>query len=285
MIELGKRQNLSVIKKVDFGVYLADGGEKEPEEQVLLPARQVPEHTRVGDELSVFIYRDSMDRLIATVKEPLLEIGQTAVLRVADTGRVGAFMDWGLEKDLLLPFSEQIWKVKKGDRCLVALYEDKSSRLCATMNVYPYLRTDSPYRVDDMVKGMVYEVNKQLGVFIAVDSKYSALIPSREAQGRYQVGDELELRVTKVKDNGKLNVSARKKAYLQMDEDAVLLLKKLKAGGGVLPLDDKSAPDKIRNRLGISKAAFKRAAGRLLKEGQIQMEPGKIRLCRQGKEA
>lgn len=276
MIILGKRQTLAVVQEVDFGVYLGESGQEALEEKVLLPGKQVPEGTKKGDELEVFIYRDSMDRLIATVKQTRIERDQTAVLEVVDTARVGAFLDWGLEKDLLLPFREQTMPVKKGDQCLVALYEDKSHRLCATMKVYPYLQTCPPYAVNDMVKGRVYEISKRFGVFIAVDDKYSALIPGKEAQGSYRVNDILDLRVTQVKEDGKLDVSARKKAFAQLEDDAQMLLEKLEAAGGMLLLDDKSAPELVKKSLGISKAAFKRAAGHLLKEGKITMEPGKI---------
>ena len=279
MIVLGKRQILYVVKKVDFGVYLAEKsavGMEEPEEKVLLPKKQVPENILMGDELEVFIYRDSMDRLIATVQEVLIEREQTAVLNVADTSRIGAFLDWGLEKDLLLPFKEQTMPVKKGDQCLVALYEDKSNRLCDKLIVYPYLHVQSPYILIDNVKGRVYEISKRFGVFVAVDDQYSALIPAKEAQGNYRVNDILELRVTQVKEDGKLNVSARKKAYVQLEEDAHMVLEKMEAAGGVLFLDDKSDPALIQKSLGISKAAFKRAAGHLKKEGKISLEPGKI---------
>lgn len=149
---LGKKQMLRVVKLVDFGVYLGT-----EEEKVLLPKKQVPEGTKTGDELEVFLYKDSSDRLIATTAEPALTLGALAVLPVADTGRVGAFLEWGLEKDLLLPFKEQTAMVEKGDKVLVALYVDKSRRLCATMKVYDRLLTDSPYKKDDHVSGTVYE--------------------------------------------------------------------------------------------------------------------------------
>lgn len=276
MILLGKKQKLIVAQKVDFGVYLAESMEAAAEEKVLLPGRQVPEGVQEGDEITVFIYRDSMDRLIATVHEPLIELGQTAVLEVADTGRIGAFLNWGLEKDLLLPFREQTAQVEKGDKCLVALYEDKSHRLCATMKVYHYLKTQSPYKAGDMVKGRVYETSKNFGVFVAVDDTYSALIPKSEAQGNYRINDILDLRVTRVKEDGKLNVSARKKAPQQLSEDAEKIFRVMERSGGSLPLDDKSDPAQIKARLGLSKAAFKRAVGHLMKEGKVMQQPGKI---------
>ena len=278
MLELGKKQRLKVVKKVDFGVYLAEEDGDKKEDRVLLPAKQVPEGAGPGTELEVFLYKDSSDRLIATTREPRLTLGETALLTVAEVGRIGAFLDWGLEKDLLLPYREQIGPVKKGDQVLAALYIDKSQRLCATMKVYHYLKQHSPYVIGDQVKGRVYEISRNFGVFVAVDDQYSALIPRREAQGRYQVGQELSLRVTEVKEDGKLTVSARQKAYLQIGQDAELVLEAIEKAGGRLDFDDKASPEKIDEELGLSKAAFKRAVGHLLKEGKIQLEPGKILL-------
>ena len=159
MIEIGKKQKLIVAKTVDFGVYLAEDKNAGPEDRVLLPAKQVPEGTREGDTLDVFIYKDSRDRLIATTREPLLQVGQTAVLKVLQVTKIGAFLDWGLEKDLLLPYHEQTSRVREGQECLVALYVDKSSRLAATMRVYSYMSNQSPYKKDDQVKGRIYEIN------------------------------------------------------------------------------------------------------------------------------
>ena len=178
MIKLGEKQELVVVKKVDFGAYLAVS-EEQAENRVLLPAAQLPEGCKPGDRITVFIYRDSSDRLIATVREPGLVMGQVAELTVAQTGKIGAFLDWGLEKNLLLPFREQRGKVKQGDKVLVSLYIDKSSRLCATMNVYKNLRTDSPYHAEDMVRGRVYELSDNFGAFVAVDNIYSALISKK----------------------------------------------------------------------------------------------------------
>ena len=144
MIELGKKQELTVAKLVDFGVYLGETENAGEKETVLLPKKQVPEETQKGDKISVFIYKDSSDRLIATVREPKITLGEIAVLRVAQVTRIGAFLDWGLEKDLFLPYKQQTKKLHENEEVLVALYIDKSSRLCATMKVYHYLRTDSP---------------------------------------------------------------------------------------------------------------------------------------------
>ena len=264
---LGKIQTLMVVKKVEFGVYL--GTEKE---RVLLPKKQVPKDIEVGDPIEVFLYKDSSDRLIATTKHPKIVLGELKVLKVADTGKVGAFLDWGLEKDLLLPFKEQTAKVKKGDSCLVSLYVDKSKRLCATRRVYGKLRTNSPYKKDDHVAGIIYDKSDNFGLFVAVDNQYSALIPKREVYGSYRVGDRVEARVTEVKPDGKLDLSVREKAFIQMDADAEKVLEAIDNFGGELPFNDKADPEIIKRELGLSKNAFKRAVGRLLKERKIEIK-------------
>lgn len=263
---------LTIVKKVDFGVYLAKEQEADPEEKVLLPRKEVPENAQPGDEIEVFLYRDSKDRMIATVRQPKLSLGEVAVLRVKENGKIGAFLDWGLEKDLLLPFREQVRKVRPGEECLVALYLDKSKRLCATMKVYHYLRTDSPYEKDQKVTGTLYEISDNFGAFVAVDNCYSALIPKKEPLGNARVGDTVEARVTEVLKDGKLSLSLRKKAYIQMNEDAQKLLKLLEEQGGELPVGDKSSPEKIKELTGMSKNEFKRAAGNLYKQRLVQVE-------------
>ncbi|MCI8464143.1 MAG: RNA-binding protein [Lachnospiraceae bacterium] len=276
MIRLGERQELVIVKTVDFGVYLAVPGE-EDQERVLLPAKQVPAGSALGDRLEVFVYRDSQDRMIATVREPKLEMGKAALLTVAQTGKYGAFLDWGLEKDLLLPFREQRGRVQQGDQVLVSLYIDKSMRLCATMNVYRNLRTDSPYNPGDKVVGRVYEISDNFGAFVAVDNQYSALIPKRELYGEAEPGMDVEARVVQVLEDGRLTLSIRDKAYLQMDKDAEKLLELLDSYEGALPFTDKAAPEVIRYETGMSKNEFKRAVGRLLKQGRIEITPKSIR--------
>ena len=261
---------------MDFGVYLAEKDDKEGKDSVLLPAKQVPAGTKAEDELTVFIYKDSKDRLIATTREPMLQVGQTAVLKVSQVTRIGAFLNWGLEKDLLLPYHEQTTRMQEGKDVLVALYIDKSQRLCATMKVYHYLSTRTPYVVGDQVKGRVYEISGNFGVFVAVDDKYSALIPAREAAGKYRPGEILDLRVTEVKEDGKMNVTDRQKAYLQIEEDAESVLSVIDEFAGVLPFDDKASPEVIKREFGLSKNAFKRAIGHLLKEGKIEIKERRI---------
>lgn len=276
MIKLGEKQTLQVVKKVEFGVYLGDGENKE--ERVLLPAKQAPDGVQTGDRLEVFIYRDSKDRLIATTAEPKITLHQVARLRVAQVGRVGAFLDWGLEKDLLLPFKEQTRKVAAGEECLAALYIDKSDRLCATMNVYPYLEKDSPYRKDDMVEGTIYEISENFGAFVAVDDRYSALVPKKEYYGNARIGDRVSARVTAVKEDGKLDLSLRAKAYLQIEKDAEKVLSVIDSFDGAFPFTDKASPEVIRREMQMSKNEFKRAVGHLLKEGRIEITERAIRV-------
>ena len=276
MIRLGEKQALYIVKQVEFGVYLAS--EKgNLQEKVLLPAKQVPGGSALGDSLEVFVYRDSEDRLIATVREPKLTMGQVAELTVAQVGKIGAFLDWGLEKDLFLPFKQQRGRVKKGDSVLVSLYIDKSDRLCATMNVYENLHTDSPYKAEDKVMGRIYEISDNFGAFVAVDNLYSGLIPKRELYGRVELGDEVTARVTQVREDGKLTLSIRDKAYLQIDVDAQEILSIIDSYDGVLPFTDKASPEVIMHETGMSKNEFKRAVGRLLKEGKIEIKEKAIR--------
>lgn len=276
MIRLGEKQKLVIVKEVEFGVYLAPSKE-EAEERVLLPAKQVPEKAGIGDTLEVFVYRDSKDRLIATTNSPKLEMGQVAELTVSQVSKFGAFLDWGLEKDLLLPYKQQLVRVQPGDNVLVALYIDKSQRLCATMNVYPNLRADSPYKKDDQVRGRVYTISEEFGAFVAVDNIYSALIPKKELYGKVRVGEDVTARVTEVKADGRLSLSIRDKAYLQMEKDAAEVLSIIDSYDGVLPFNDKVSPEIIKRETGMSKNEFKRAVGNLLKAGKIEITEKVIR--------
>lgn len=276
MIRLGEKQALYIVKQVDFGVYLASD-KSQQREKVLLPAKQVPRGSVLGDSLEVFVYRDSEDRLIATVKEPKLVMGQVAELTVVQIGKIGAFLNWGLEKDLFLPYKQQRGRVKEGDSVLVSLYIDKSDRLCATMNVYENLRTDSPYKAEDRVTGKVYEFSDNFGAFVAVDNLYSGLIPKRELYGKVELGDEVTARVIQVREDGKLTLSVRDKAYLQIDVDAQEILSIIDSYDGVLPFTDKASPEVITHETGMSKNEFKRAVGRLLKEGKIEIKEKVIR--------
>ncbi|MCQ2520861.1 MAG: S1-like domain-containing RNA-binding protein [Lachnospiraceae bacterium] len=275
MITLGKKQTLRAVKQTDFGLYFAE--ENDPENRILLPKKEIPESIYVGDDLEVFVYLDSEDRPIATTTEPLLSMGEVALLRVVSVSKIGAFLSWGLPKDLFLPFKEQAYKVKEGDEVLVSLYKDKSSRLCATMNVYHNLRTDSPYKEGDDVFGRLYEESPTYGLFVAVDDKYSALIPRKEVVGEYKMGNMVYGRVIKVREDGKLTLAVRDKSYVQMIPDGETILELLESYGGVLPFSEKADPSVIQRETGMSKAQFKRAIGHLYKERKITITDGVIR--------
>lgn len=274
MLQLGKTQELTVVKEMKFGVYLAEASDGA--ERVLLPRKEVPEGTKTGDRMEVFLYLDSQDRMIATRRRPAAGLGGIAVMHVKEVSKIGAFLDWGLEKDILLPFKEQTRKVSQGEDVLAAVYLDKSRRFCATMNVYEYLRTDSPYQKNDHVTGTIYETSGKFGVFVAVDNCYSGLIPRREASGRYRIGDSIRVRVTAVKPDGKLDLSPHERVEVQMDKDAELVMKVIDEYEGVLPFGEKVSPEIIKREFGISKAAFKRAVGRLYKQGRIQITENRI---------
>lgn len=276
MFRLGEKQELIVVKKVEFGIYL--GETLGAEERVLLPGKRVPAGVKEGDKIEVFIYKDSRDRIIATTAEPKLKMGEYAVLRVVSVQKIGAFLDWGLEKDLFLPYKEQSVKVREGDEILVRLYIDKSNRLCASMRgLYEMLSTDSPYEAGEIVHGRVYEFSDNFGAFIAVDDKYSALLPKHEDHSRLRIGEVVEAKIVEVKPDGKLTLTMRDKAYVQMEEDAKQVLEILDQYAGVLPFTDKASPEVIMRETKMSKNAFKRAVGRLYREHKIEIENHCIR--------
>ena len=277
MFQLGRKQELVVVKTVDFGVYLGEDQNAGMDKRVLLPKKQVPENCSIGDKIEVFLYKDSKDRLIATVSIPKLMVGEVGFLKVSQVTKIGAFLDWGLEKDILLPYKEQTRKVREGEEVLAALYIDKSSRLAATMNVYEYLRKDSEYKKDDIVTGMIYQTSDNFGVFVAVDNIYSALIPRKEVVGELRIGDTVQARVTGVKPDGKLDLSIREKAYLQIEKDAVKILQIIDGFDGVLPFTDRANPEVIKRETQMSKNEFKRAIGNLLKNGKIEIKENCIR--------
>ncbi len=295
MILLGRMQTLRVVKKTDFGVYLSDQGMEPdtsfvPEKKevvdmpsILLPKAQAKDLS-MGDTVEVFIYKDSEDRPIATTTKPLLTMGAIARLSVKEVTNIGAFLDWGLAKDLFLPFKEQTFRVQKGDSVLVTLYIDKSSRLCATAKVYNALASNSPYQREDQVSGTVYDIIDAFGAYVAVDDLFSALIPKKELFTTLKPGEKITARVTKVQPDGRLVLSIREKSYLQMDTDCALVYDALCKAGGFLPYHDKTSPDLIKAKFGLSKNAFKRAIGHLQKDGRLMIEDDGISKITEGAE-
>lgn len=276
MIKTAEFQTLIMSRSVEFGVYLKD---KEGEGEVLLPKKQVPERLKAGDEIEVFVYKDSDDRLIATVNKPFVTLHKVARLKVSQVTKIGAFLDWGLEKDLFLPFAQQTYRVKEGDEILVSVYIDKSERVAATMKIYPYLENAKDIKAEDVVEGTVYEISDNFGAFVAIDDKYQGLIPKRELYGDVEVGKKIHARVISVREDGKVNLSIRKKSYLQIESDAEKLIEIIKSYDGVLPFTDKASPEVIKRETGMSKNEFKKAVGNLYKNRVIEItENNKIRL-------
>ena len=269
MIRLGKIQDLEIKRFTSVGAYLNDA--EENGDDVLLPKSQLPEGAKVGDNIKVFVYRDSKDRIISSTRMPLAQVGEIKKLTVISSSKIGYFLDWGMEKDLFLPFSETVGSVEKFKSYLVALYIDKSDRLAATMKVKDYLSTDAPYKENDKAVGTIYSINRDIGAFVAVDNKYDGLIQKKNIFGVLEMGEEIEVRINKVHDDGKLDLSLRERGYVQMEEDSKIILTRLKEKGGFLPLNDSSHPNEIKRELHMSKSGFKRAVGKLFKDGIIQI--------------
>lgn len=264
-MELGKRQKLKVLRIKDFGVYLGTDKEGAEEESVLLPKAQVPEGVKIGDEVDVFLYKDSGDRLISTMKPTRIQVGELARLEVRQVTKIGAFVDIGLERDVLIPFKEMGAQLSPGDFVLVCLYVDRSNRLAATTKIYKYLEIPKGFKVNDEVEGTVYAVN-EFGTMVAIENRYFGLIAKQE-QAKLKPGELVHARVIKIRDDGKINLSLKKKIRDQIQIDADLIWSKIGENG--LGFSEKSDKDVIMKKIGLSKAAFKRALGNLLKRGLI----------------
>ena len=272
---LGRVNQLKMVKRTANGIYLSPEGS--PDITILLPNNQTPEDISEGDFIEVFVYKDSEDRPIATTAKPKLTFGKVARCKVKDVTDIGAFLDWGLAKDLFLPFKEQIIPVKKDQEILVALYIDKSERLCATTHIYHYLEADAPYKKGDSVHGTIYEILNAFGTFVAVDDKYLALIPHNEMNQLFEIGQPIDAKVKEVREDGKLTLTLTENVPLQMGIDAEIILERLEAAGGFLPFHDKTSKEIILREFKMSKNAFKRALGRLLKAGAITFVEGGIK--------
>ncbi|HHY26278.1 MAG TPA: S1 RNA-binding domain-containing protein [Desulfitobacterium dehalogenans] len=269
MIQVGKINQLQVANLTSFGVYL-DAGTGNRKDNVLLPGNECPDEIKEGDTLEVFIYHDSEGRLIATRKMPLAQVGELAYLNVTAKTKIGAFLDFGLERGLFLPFREQKHPVEVDKSYLVYLYLDKSGRISATTDITDFLSSASPYQKNDSVTGTVYQIHPEIGVFVAVDNNYLGLIPRTENYSVLKWGDRVQARVIRVREDGKLDLSPRNLSHQQMNVDAELLINAMNAHGGILPLNEKSSPEEIEKVFHMSKAAFKRAVGTLLKSGRIK---------------
>lgn len=279
MLALGDYNDLEVARAVDFGLYLtSDDGD------LLLPGKYVPAGTQIGDRLRVFVYRDSEDRLIATTLEPLAKVGEFAALSVRDVSSIGAFLEWGLEKDLFLPYRNQRRNLRPGQRETVYVYlDDTSDRIVATAKWERQL-PDEPFpgQVGDEVSLFVAD-ETDLGFKVIVNGKYQGLLYHNEVFRPLRLGDKLPGYVRTIRPDGKLDLSLQRAGYDEALAAADQLLEVLqKAPNGTLPLGDKSEPDDIYRRLGMSKKVFKKALGTLYKRGQVQLAPESTQLVQQG---
>lgn len=271
MIKIGKRQKMTVFSITKIGAQLKSL-EEEIEETVLLPNNEMEEREiNIGDEIEVLVYRDSEDRLTATFRKTEAIVGTLAKLEVVDINpNLGAFLNWGLNKDVLLPIGQQNIKVKVGETHLVGLYEDSKGRVSATMKIYNFLLPCKDYKKGDQVSGTVYNINPEIGVFVAVDDRYFGLIPKSECFKDFKIGDTADTRVIRVREDGKLDLSTRAIVSEQMDTDSEFILEKMKLLKDNFRFNDSSSPEDIKEFFDMSKKAFKRAMGGLLKKGLIE---------------
>ncbi|CAG20418.1 MULTISPECIES: S1 RNA-binding domain-containing protein [Photobacterium] len=276
MIKIGQYNTLEVVKLVDFGVFLYGG---EDIGNILLPKNSVPAGTQLGDELNVFIYFDSQDDIIATTTEPLVQVGEFAKLRVVGVSSFGAFVDWGLVKDLLVPFSEQRRKLEEGDNVMLRVYTDKASgRIVGSTKFNRFLdNTPADYTVDQEVKVVIIEIT-DLGYKVAIENEHSGLIFKTESFGKLFVGKKLRAFVKELRPDGKISLSLQKAGRGKVDDLSDKVLKSLERKGGFMPLSDKSSPDEIFEAFRTSKATFKKTIGGLYKQGLIEITREGIQL-------
>ncbi len=273
-IKLGQYNTLRVVREVDFGLYL-DGG---ADGDILMPKRYVPEGTEVGDDLLTFVYRDSEDRLLATTERPLATVGQFARLQVKNVNRIGAFMDWGVSKELLVPFREQRSRMEEGRAYVVYIYVDSlTNRIVGTEKINRHL-DNLPFnkKVGDEVKAFVIERN-ELGYRVIIDNMHSAMIFRNQATGNPRVGESVRAYVAQIGDD-KVSLSMRKIGYDRIDDIKRTLLHALQRNQGHLPLHDKSSAEVIKAELDMSKKDFKMGVGGLLREGLIDITNEGIKL-------
>ena len=275
-IQLGKYNRLEVVKEVDFGVYL--NGDEDGE--ILLPTRYVPEGCQPGDVLDVFIYLDMDERLIATTLKPYVQVGQFAFLEVAWTNQFGAFLNWGLMKDLFVPFREQKMKMVKGNRYLVHAHLDEESyRIVASAKVEHYLSKEkAPYERGEEVDCMVWQ-KTDLGFKVIVDNKYSGMLFKNEIFQEIRTGQKLRAFVKQVREDGKIDLELQKRGVQKVEDFSEVLLKYIQENGGHTSMNDKTDAEEIYNTFGVSKKTFKKAVGELYKKRMIILEEGGIRLA------
>lgn len=277
-MKIGKENELTVARIVDFGVYLADDKGNE----VLLPSRYITELPVVGDKMNLFVYTDSEDRPVATTEHPFAQVGEFAFLDVVAVNRIGAFLDWGLMKDLLCPFREQKVKMNVGMQYLVYLYlDDASQRVVCSAKIEKFLGNMPPeYKRGQKVKALVYK-HTELGYLCIVDNLHQGMVYESSLYAPLEIGSEVEAHVAKVRRDGKIDLVAGAAAMERSSAVAEKLLRMLEQNNGFVPLTDKSSPEAISMTLHCSKKDFKKAVGHLLKQGKIRVEDSGVSLFAQ----
>lgn len=276
MVHLGKYNRLTVVKEVDFGIYL-DGGE---DLEILMPCKYVPEGTKVGDELRCFVYQDSEARLIATTERPYATVGEFASLKINSVNAVGAFADWGTSKELLIPHREQNVKMEEGHRYIVYIYIDTlSGRIVGTAKVDKYLDNVPPqYQENEEVDALVWKPTP-LGYKVIINNKHTGLIYKNQIFQPVHVGEHLRAWVKGIREDDKIDLMLQPMGYRNViDSVEAMILKGLHNNDGFLPLTDKTDPEVIADKLQCSKKNFKKAVGALYKKGRIKIEDEGIRL-------
>ncbi len=277
MKKLGKTQSLEILRFTSVGAYLNDIDETS-DSDVLLPKKYLSDDMALGDMVEVFLYKDAENRLIATTEQPYLQVGQIGTLRVVSTTQHGAFLKWGLDKDLFLPHAEQKQALSVGQTVVVIVYIDKFERLSASQKIEKHLTTAHQYNIEQWVVGTVYSLNEQIGAFIAVDNQYYGLLPAKDSFVPLKLGQSVEGRIVKIHPDGKLVLSLRSERSAQIQIDVAQIIDYLEQNDGIIPFDDKASPALLKQRLQMSKKAFKRAIGVLLKQDRIIMKDATIRL-------
>ncbi|MCD6063958.1 MAG: binding domain [Flavipsychrobacter sp.] len=275
MAEIGRYNNLKVIKELDFGVYLDDG----KGEEILLPKRFVPKGIQEGDELEVFLYHDSENRVIATTQRPKAIVGEIAMMEVVDTTNHGAFLDWGLMKDLFVPLSQQELRMQKGQHHLVMLYiDEQTGRIAATARISRFLSNhDLTVKEMDPVDLLVYQ-RTDIGYKVIINSRHLGVLHYNEVFRDLEIGDKETGFVKTIREDNKIDVVLGERGYKKVEGEAEKILRLLKENDGYLPYHDKSDPEDIYDFFGMSKKTFKMTVGALYKQKQIELTKTGIKL-------
>lgn len=279
MIKLGKYNELEVAKQTDFGIYLRQGTI-----EVLMPTKWVPQNTRIGDMLNVFVFRDSEDRLIATTVQPYATADTFAFLEVKQVNDTGAFLDWGMDKDLLVPFREQPHRMQPNKSYVVYVYVDETTnRLVASAKLNKFIsREPNDIEEGDIVELLVYS-ETELGFNAIINNRYIGLLYKNEVFETIRIGDKLKGYIKHIREDNKIDLSLQKSGYELVDDVKWRILNLLKQNNGFLPLHDNSSPDEIKSQLQISKKAFKKAVGALYKERLVKLSDKGVELVSSSK--